>query len=447
MGELMTVHQAFRFELDPNDSTRSALASHAGAKRFAFNWGLSLVKARLSERERVAEQALVEGFSPREAKAMAAQVAVPWSLPALRREWNEAKTEVAPWWAENSKEAYSSGLDALARALRAFSDSKSKKRAGNPIGFPKFKKRGSRRSCRFTTGALGVIDHRHVRLPRIGVIRTKESTVKLGTLLNEGRARILSATVSESAGRWSVSFTVEAQRDVRSPKRPDAVVGVDLGVASLAVLSTGEVVANPKPLSRYAKRMVRLQRRLARQQHGGKNEPPSNRAKRTRAKLARCHGKVSRLRSDGLHKLTTRLTETYGTVVIEDLNVTGMSAKGSRRRRAKAGLNRAILDASPATLRRQLTYKSSWNGSRLVVASRWYPSSKTCSSCKAVKAKLPLGERTFRCEHCGLEIDRDLNAAANLAALAAKVAASGAETLNGRGGERSQAAMPASASH
>ena len=283
-----------------------------------------------------------------------------------------------------------------------------------------------------------MIDDRHVRLPRIGVIRTKEPTVKLACLLDNGCARILAATVSESAGRWSVSFTVEALREVATPRQPDAVVGVDVGVASLAVLSTGEVVANPKPLSRYAKRMARLQRRLARQQHGGKNKPPSNRAKRTKAKLARYHRRVANLRNDSLHKLTTHLTETYGTIVIEDLNVAGMSARGSRHRRSKAALNRAILDTSPATFRRLLTYKASWKGSRLVVADRWYPSSKTCSSCKTVKAKLSLGERTFNCEHCGLEIGRDQNAAANLAALAAEVAGSGPETLNGRRGERLQ---------
>lgn len=432
----MLVHQAFRFELDPNDRTRSALASHGGASRFAFNWGLALVKSRLDQRQRLEERALIEGFSSREAEAIASEVSVPWSLPALRREWNRAKPEVAPWWPENSKEAYSSGLDGLARALKAFSDSKGGTRPGKAVGFPRFKRRGGRVSCRFTTGALRVIDDRHVRLPHIGVIRTKESTAKLNTLLHSGLARILSATISESAGRWSVSFTVEAQRVVGSPSHPDQVVGVDLGVSSLAVLSTGEVVANPKPLHRYAKRISRLQRRLARQRHGGRNEPPSKRAMGTRGKLARCHRRVAALRQDSLHKLTTRLVKTYGTVVIEDLNVAGMSARGTR---SKAGLNRAILDASPATLRRQLSYKASWKGSRLVVADRWFPSSKTCSACKAVKAKLLLAERTFHCEHCGLLIERDLNAAINLAALAAKVAASGAETENGRGGERSQA--------
>ncbi|MGI8685872.1 MAG: helix-turn-helix domain-containing protein, partial [Acidimicrobiales bacterium] len=172
----MRVAQAYRFELDPNDVTAGALASHVGADRFAFNWGLALVKARLRERARVMELTLVEGLFAREAEAQAKTVVVPWTLASLRKEWNRAKAAVAPWWAENSKEAYSSGLDRLARALQAFSDSRSGRRKGRTVGFPRFRKRGDRASVAFTTGAIAVVDEHHVRLPRLGVIRTKERT-------------------------------------------------------------------------------------------------------------------------------------------------------------------------------------------------------------------------------------------------------------------------------
>jgi putative transposase len=134
------------------------------------------------------------------------------------------------------------------------------------------------------------------------------------------------------------------------------------------------------------------------------------------------------LRRDGLHKLTTRLAREYGTIVVEDLNVAGMLA--NRR------LARRIADAGFAELRRQLAYKTGWNGGRLVVADRWYPSSKTCSGCGAVKTKLVLSERTYTCTTCGLVLDRDVNAARNLAALAVTVAGSGSETVNGRGADR-----------
>jgi len=118
----MLVTQAYRFELDPNNHARSALASHAGAGRFAYNWGLATVVARIEIHTALAVLAIRQGAGIAEAGAWAKELAgpVPWSLPALRREWNKAKAETAPWWAENSKEAYNSGLDALARALKGF---------------------------------------------------------------------------------------------------------------------------------------------------------------------------------------------------------------------------------------------------------------------------------------------------------------------------------------
>ena len=292
------------------------------------------------------------------------------------------------------------------------------------------------------TGAIRVVDDHHVRLPRLGQIRTKEQTTKLRELLDAGRARVLSATVSEEAGRWFVSFTCELERADVPATRPAAVVGVDLGVKRLAALSTGELVPNPKALWRYARRTARLQRELARRQKG------SRRRAQSKARLARTHARVAHVRRDALHKLTSELASNYGTVVVEDLNVAGMTAApkpvpdgagghAHNGRRAKAGLDRAILDAAPGELRRQLAYKLAWHGGTLVVADRFYPSSKTCSSCGSVKAKLSLSTRTYRCEQCGRVVDRDLNAAMNLAAYGRRqldVAGSGPETLNARGG-------------
>jgi putative transposase len=438
----MLVHQAFRFELDPRDRTRSMLASHAGASRFAYNFGLALVKTRLEVREQIRRAGLEELLPDDEVERLALTVEVPWNLPALRREWNCQKTAAAPWWAENSKEAYSSGFDALARALDGFSKARKGERVGT-VGFPKFKKRWARRSCRFTTGAIKVVDNRHIQLPRIGVVRVKEQTTKLEEVLGAGLARILSATISEGAGRWFVSFGCQVERTREPGAAPGAVVGVDLGVKHLAALSTGKLVENPKALARYRRRVAHLERELSRREKGSK------RRTRTKTRLARTHARVANVRLDALHKLTSGLASSYGTVVIEDLNVAGMTAApkpvpdaerpgtyAHNGRRAKSGLNRAILDASPGELRRQLTYKLEWRGGRLIVADRFFPSTKTCSSCGAVKAKLPLAERTYRCA-CGLEIDRDLNAALNLAAYgwrALDVAVSGTETRNARGG-------------
>jgi putative transposase len=403
---MATVLQAYQFALDPTPRQQGSLASHTGAARFAYNWGLELVTSRLDQRR------------------AGQDLQVPWTLPELRWEWNRAKHRVAPWWAENSKEAYNSGLDALARALRNWSASRNGLRKGRPVGFPRRKKkRHARVACRFTTGAIRVLpDRKHIQLPRIGVVKTHESTRKLAQRLEHGTARILAATISRRADRWFVSFTVEVQRTIPASNGKASVVGVDVGVRHLAVLSSGQTILNPRALERSLRKLRRLNRQLARRL------PGSRRRNQTQRQLARVHARAANLRRDTLHKLTTKLVTQHGTVVIEQLNVAGMV----RNRH----LARVLSDTGMAELRRQLAYKSTWYGSRLVVADRFFPSSKTCSSCGWVKAKLTLAERTFCCEACGLVVDRDLNAARNLAKLVQHVTQSGWETQNARGADR-----------
>jgi Helix-turn-helix domain len=235
------VTQAYRFALDPTPIQRRALASHCGAARVAYNWGLSLVKSSLDQRQ--------ADPTPR----------VPWTMPELHREWNRAKDQVAPWWTENSKEAYVSGLDGLARALKNWSDSRSGRRKGRPVSFPRFKKKGrSRDACRFATGAIKVLaDRKHVQLPRIGVLKTHESTRKLARRPEQGRARILAATISRQADRWFVPFTVEVERSIPVSNGDTTVVGVDAGIRHLAMLSTGMVIPNPKALERSMRKLRR----------------------------------------------------------------------------------------------------------------------------------------------------------------------------------------------
>jgi putative transposase len=256
-------------------------------------------------------------------------------------------------------------------------------------------------------------------LPRLGRIRTHENTRKLARRLAAGTARILSATVSFARGRWFVSLQVEVMREVASPARPDVVVGVDLGVKHLAVLadSTGQITYEPNPahLDTALSRPRRLSRRVSRRQGPDRRtgRTPSRRWVKADAERNRVHHRVADLRTDGLHKLTTSIRAGYGTVVVEDLNVAGML----RNRR----LARKVADAGFGQIRRQLIYKGGWAGGVTVVADRWFPSSKTCSDCGAVKDKLPLHVRVFACEQCPLVMDRDANAARNLAALAAAV--------------------------
>jgi putative transposase len=404
MGIQVRVIQAYRFALDPTPAQQEALRSHCGAQRFAFNWGLARVKANLGQREAERSYGVPEELlTP----------VVNWSAWRLRKDFNAAKCRVAPWWSENSKEAYASGLTNLAAALRNWSASRDGTRKGPKVGFPRFKGKRSVLSVRFTTGAFGLAeqDRRHVRLPRIGLVRTHESTRKLARRIEAGTARIWSVTVSHRRGRWFASFCIEADRAYRDPTLPEVTIGVDVGITHLAVLSTGEMIPNPRPLDQTQRRLRRLARQASRRAGPDRRsrQRPSRRWLKTTARIVQLHARVANLRENTLHQLTTYLAATYGTVVAEDLYVAGML----RNRR----LARRVADAGFGKIRRQLVYKAAWHGGRLVLADRFYPSTKTCSGCGAVKAKLRLSERIFRCEQCGRILDRDLNAACNLAAI------------------------------
>ncbi|WSZ87574.1 IS607 family element RNA-guided endonuclease TnpB [Micromonospora sp. NBC_00858] len=263
----MIVNQAYRFALDPNASQMAALASHVGASRKAFNWALGLVKAQMDQRAAEKTYGLTgDQLTP----------SVSWTLPSLRKAWNEAKGDVAPWWAENSKEAYAAGIRNLVRGLDAWRDSKSGKRKGPKVNFPCFKnKRSETKSCTFTTGVIRVEpDRKHVALPRLGTIKLHESARKLARRLEAGTARILSATVKLDGGRWYVSFSCEVDRQIADHARSDAVVGVDVGIKHLAVLSTGDVIDNPRHLAGGAKHLRRLSRRVSRRVGPGPTHRP-----------------------------------------------------------------------------------------------------------------------------------------------------------------------------
>ena len=414
--------QAYRFALDPSPAQVRAFRSHAGGARKAFNTMLALVKSVMGQRAAERTYGIAgEDLTP----------PLDWSLAGLRKEWNRRKDDAAPWWAANSKEAYNSGLDALARGLEAWSKSRKGERAGAAAGFPGFKSARSRQSVRFTTGTIRVEpDRHHVTLPRIGQVRTHESTRKLARRVGAGTARILSATLAEdSSGRWHVAFQVIVQRSVRVPAHVAAgvpAVGVDAGVKADALLVVAapdgrEVrrVPAPKSLTAAQGRLRALQRKAARQQ-GPWNpgtrtrRPPSQRWRRTSKRIGRVHAHAAAVRRDILHKETTALAQQHQVITVETLSASGMRAGGGAY---KKGLNLALADASLAEVRRMLSYKCAWYGSVLVEAGRFFPSSKNCSACGRRKPSLRLADRTYSCDYCGARIDRDLNAAVNLARL------------------------------
>lgn len=380
------------------------MLSHAGAARFVFNVGLAHVKETLETGEKT-----------------------DWSMYGLRRWWNANKDTLAvnadgtPWWRENSKEAYSSGLESLAKGLSNWSKSRKGERRGHKVGFPKFKAK-DRETPRFayTTGSFGLIegDPKALRLPKIGRVHCMENVT--------GRvngAKVVRMTVSRRAGRWYAALTIERDNQTAKKAPRGGVIGIDLGVKTLATLSDGTVIANPHYLQADEQRLRRAQKVLGRKDMGSK------RRAKARKRVARIHARVANQRLDAMNKLTTWLTRKYSDISIEDLHVTGMVKNHH--------LAKHVMDAAFGEFRRQLEYKTARTGARLHVIDRWYPSSKMCSRCGKVKAKLSLAERIYRCEHCGLTMDRDLNAAINI-----MVAGSAPETQNAHGGTVSRSGQP-----
>jgi putative transposase len=413
------VAQAYRFALDPTPDQVSMLESHCGAARFAFNHMLGVVKANLDQRSAERSYGIAEDeLTPAQG----------WSLAKLRKTWNAHKNEVAPWWPANSKEAYNSGLDGLARALQNWSTSRRGERAGAAVGFPTFKtKHRAARSVRFSTGAMRVEpDRRHVVLPRIGRVRTHESMRKLARRLENDTARILSVTVRFTGGRWRCAFQVIVAgktRPAHARRSEHPVVGVDVGVKDLLVVATPggiEVarVAAPKPLTRAQSRLRAAQRQAARR-HGPYDpatktrREPSKRWQRATARVGRIHARVAAIRADEIHQATTVLATGHGVVAVEQLVAKNLARGGGRRKR---GLNRALGDAAIGRIRTQLDYKTTWYGTALVTAPRFFASTQRCSRCGA-KTKLRLRDRIYRCRNGCPPLCRDLNAAINLARL------------------------------
>jgi putative transposase len=384
----MLVRQAFRYELAPTVARRVVLANHAGAARWAWNWGLSV--------RRKAFQRRAQTLSAIDLHRLLVQL---------------KHTPRYGWLCQVSKCAPQEALRDLDRAYANYWQGR---KQGRRVGLPRFKKRG-RCPDRFRlTGRIRVEDG-GVVLPRIGRVQTKEPTGKFG-------GRILSVTCRREADRWYCSLTVEVERPDPAPVM-GPVVGIDRGITRFAVCSDGTTIESPRALERGLRRLRRHARAVSRKQPGSRNRA------RAVVGLARAHRRIRNQRLDGLHKATTRLAKAKSVIVVEDLHVAGMV----RNRR----LARAIADQGWGEFHRQLAYKTTWYGSGLLVAPRFYPSSKRCSGCGVVKAELPLGVRVFCCPACGLVLDRDVNATRNLAALAgpmAVVAGSSPETENACGG-------------
>ncbi|SFE46600.1 putative transposase [Actinopolyspora alba] len=285
--------------------------------------------------------------------------------------------------------------------------------------YPRFKNRNGKQSAHYTRSAFALRDG-HLTLAKQSAPLNFVWSWDDDTLANLNPTMVVVSR--EQDGRWYVTFAVDTD-DPEPAARTGEALGVDLGVKDFATLSTGETVANPKYLDRKERTLARYQRQMARTQKGSANR------RKAKRKVARAHRKVRHARADFLHRTTTNLVRRADVIAIEDLNVSGMtsSAKGTTERpgrnvRAKAGLNRAVMDAALGEFRRQLEYKTTRAGKTLAVVDRWYPSSKTCSACGHLLPSLTLSTRAWTCPDCGTRHDRDHNAAKNILAAGRAVA-------------------------
>jgi len=385
---------AHRIRLDLNNAQRTHLGRAVGVARFAYNWALSEWGNQYAAWK-------ADASLPRPSEA------------ALRRQLNAIKREQFPWMLEVTKCAPQMAIMQLGRAFENFFAGRAR--------YPTYRRKGVDDRVTIDNDQFH-IDGKRLRIPKLGWVRMREALRFTG--------HIVSACLSRTADHWYASITVDCPDPPLPPAENQGAVGVDLGVTRLATLSTGETIEGPKALKRMLDKMRRLSRALSRKVKGS-----ANRAK-AKLKLARLHERLSQLRREGLHQITTSLIRRFHTIGIEDLNV-----KGMLRNRTLA---RSIADMGFHEFRRQLVYKATWRGGQVVVVDRWYPSSKTCSACGHVLEALTLAQRNWTCPDCGAAHDRDVNAAVNLMhmAVSSTVTACGG---NGAGLAHKRQAKPAPA--
>lgn len=375
---------SFRAEVQLTPKQRQAFLQHAGNARWAYNWGLS-------KHQTAYNQWVAEGKPKRWGK---------WPTAiSLHKELNVLKKTApevggVPWMYEASKCAPQEALRNLDRAFKNFF-----KGLGR---YPKRKQR-SRGIGGFRLGGVIKVNRSGITLPRIGRVRFQPG--ERDYLPHGPYSQV---TVTEHAGRWFVSVVGPEVEAAEPNGKPE--VGVDLGVARLATLSDGTVYENPRAWAQSQKKLKRLQKALARKKKGS-----SNRVK-ARARLARAYLRVTNVRRDALHKVTTALAKSHGVVCIEDLQVQNMTrgTKG-RGRKAKAGLNRSILDVGFGEFRRLLEYKGYLYGCEVLAVPPAYTSQR-CAECGHTEAGNRQTQSAFKCLACEHQTHADLNAAINILA-------------------------------
>jgi len=356
---------AHKIELKVNNKQSTYFAKASGVARQAYNWALDEW-----------QKDYAAGGKPTEA--------------ALRRKLNSIKRDKFPIVIEGTNNDTKISIIQIGQAFKNLFAKRAK--------YPCFRKKWIDDRFTLTNDQFAVNDSR-IRIPHLGWVRMRESLRFVG--------KILSATISRCADKWFVSITVDMlDKSTKTANENQVAVGVDLGIHSFAKLSTGEEIKGPKPHKALLDRLKRLSRSLSRKQKGSRNRI------KAKIKLSRLHYRIANIRRDAIHQLTTKLTETFSIIGIEDLHVKGML----RNRR----ISRSIADMGFHEFRRQLEYKADRQSKKVVIADRWFASSKTCSNpnCGYKLKNLSLSVREWTCPQCSMHHDRDLNAAKNLENLA-----------------------------
>jgi len=381
----MVISRAYKTELKPNNKQCILLEKSTGVARFAYNLGLA-ERIALYEREKKNLTAIDQH------KLLCAR-----------------KKEEFPWMYEVSKCAPQLALVNLDKAFKSFFRGLKK---GKKIGFPKFKsKHKSTISFHLDNNSFKVTYDR-IMVAKIGPIKLKEKGY-----LPIDNVKYNSLTVSKVAGKWFVSVQVE-QEIADIVNKPETVLGVDVGIKTLATCSNGIIFKNNKYLKKSRKRLAHAQKNLARKKFDKKTKRSSNNRYKLKLKVQKIYNKISNQRKDVIHKMTSILARTKPRyIALEDLNVSGMMKNHK--------LAAAIADASFNEINRQLSYKTSWYGGEIIDVDRFYPSSRLCRVCGNIKEDLKLEERVYICE-CGHTEDRDLNASNNIEEF-------GLSTLSSRG--------------
>jgi putative transposase len=374
----------YNYRIYPTDSQKIALSQLFGCVRVVWNDALAYCQELYQKGEK----------KPKNAE--------------LQKQFITASKQIAErkWLSEVSNIPLQQSLNDLDQSYSNFFQSCKGERKGKKVRPPKFKKRKSKQSAKFTKGGFKLKGEK-VYLAKIGDFKvfwsrplpSKPSSVTV---------------IKDAADRYFLSFVVEIQPETLPDNGQS--VGIDLGIATFATLDTGEKIDAPKPLKKRLKRLKKAQRNFCRKKKGSK------RREKARKRIAKIHAKIKDTRTDFLHKLSTRIVRENQTVVLEDLNTSGM-VKNRK-------LSRAISDLGWRSFRDMLSAKSDKYGRNFRLISRWEPTSQRCSCCGNIGGKKALNIREWECLFCGTFHDRDVNAAINI-----KVAGGQSETQNGCGGK------------